>query len=316
MPKATIRDVAAAAGVSISAVSYILNGSEKNKYSEATVKAVRRAAEKLCYVPNNMARGMRSQRANAIGIVNFFERESPVFAPVLRAVAEEAARRGVATVICTGCEDVSYASMFGNRTVDGFVIIAPSAAQFNERAHIRALREVGAPFVIVNGTVHEEGLSAVYLDYYELSRRAVGHLADLGRQRIVYVDEFSESSARELRDRREGYVDAVRAEGLLPRAYDIEHIEMEDLMGIDAVLTSRASVARTLMRRLLDEGIRVPSAFGILAGSVGGEREDLAAIDFSFDEIGRYAVDAAMGRGEGKALSLVPEIIPGKTLRA
>ena len=92
MARATIKDVAAAAGVSISAVSYILNGSTKKKYSEATVKAVRRAAEKLNYSPNNLARGMRSQKANAIGIVNFWENSGAVFAPTLRAVAEAAGR--------------------------------------------------------------------------------------------------------------------------------------------------------------------------------------------------------------------------------
>ena len=47
MARVTIRDVAAAAGVSVSAVSYILNGSTDKKYSDTTVKAVRRAAESL-----------------------------------------------------------------------------------------------------------------------------------------------------------------------------------------------------------------------------------------------------------------------------
>ena len=88
MARVTIRDVAEAAGVSISAVSYILNGSTKKKYADSTVKAVKRAAERLGYAPNQIARGMRSQRANAIGIVNFWENNSAVFAPTLCAVAE------------------------------------------------------------------------------------------------------------------------------------------------------------------------------------------------------------------------------------
>ena len=71
MKKVTIREVAAAAGVSVSAVSYILNGSTEKKYSEKTVRAVREAAERLHYMPNAIARGMRSQRAFSIGVVNF-----------------------------------------------------------------------------------------------------------------------------------------------------------------------------------------------------------------------------------------------------
>ncbi|MBO7293680.1 MAG: LacI family DNA-binding transcriptional regulator, partial [Clostridia bacterium] len=108
MGKVTIRDVAAAAGVSISAVSYILNGSTKKKYSEATVKAVRRAAEKLQYTPNSFARSMRTQRANAIGIVSFFERSARDVAPMLRSVTEAAAAVGSAAVLCIGKDDFSY----------------------------------------------------------------------------------------------------------------------------------------------------------------------------------------------------------------
>ncbi|MBQ2719323.1 MAG: LacI family DNA-binding transcriptional regulator [Clostridia bacterium] len=318
MSRATIKDVAAAAGVSPSAVSYILNGSDKKKYAEATVKAVRRAAEKLGYSPNRLARGMRSQKANAIGIVTVFEAESRILPLMLKAITEAASRLFVTTVLLPGTEDLSYVSAFRDRTVDGFVVIVPTSAPFNERAHVRALREAGAPFVVVNGTLHEEGMASATFDYYEASRLAVSHLLSLGRRRIAYVDEFSLSAARELRDRREGYMDTVREAGLLPRVYDLEHLAAEDLEGIEAVVTSRASTARALERRLLDAGIRVPTGIELLAGSAesaGGNSLPLACVEFPFDLLGEYAVYVATGREAGTDLRPSPLLTEGKTLR-
>lgn len=319
MAKVTIRDVAAAAGVSVSAVSYILNGSTAKKYSEKTVKAVRRAAERLQYTPNSIARGMRSQKAHAVGVVNFWENQSAIFAPTLRSVAEAAAAIGSTAVVCTGCEDYSYINAFKSRAVDGFVLIAPAAVQFNERAHIRALQEAGAPFVIVNGTVRGKDIPAVYYDFYEASRVATRHLLSLGRRRIIYVDAFAEEGARELRDRREGYVDTMREEGLLPRTFDLEQLSTDDLSGIEAVVAARAETARALMRRLLDDGIRIPASFEIIAGS-GEElgREGylpLTCVEFSYQEVGEFAVKVATGLAPASAVTPTPVVRPGKTVR-
>ncbi len=319
MPRATIKDVAAAAGVSPSAVSYILNGSDKKKYADDTVKAVRRAAEKLGYSPNRLARGMRSQKANAIGIVTLWENASRILPPMLKAITEAAARLSVTSVLLPGAEDLSYVSAFRNRTVDGFVLIVPTALPFNERAHVRVLREAGAPFVVINGTLHEEGVATASFDYYEVSRLATAQLLSMGRSRIAYVDEFSASAARELRDRREGYVDTMRESGLLPRVYDLERLTVEELDGIEAVVTSRASVARSLERRLLDTGIRVPAGIELLAGSA--EQEDcgslapLAFVEFPFDLLGEYAVYVSSGKETGRDLCPSPSLFEGKTLR-
>jgi DNA-binding LacI/PurR family transcriptional regulator len=234
-------------------------------------------------------------------------------------VAEAAAASSVSTVICTGCEDFSYIEYFKNRTVDGFVVVAPAATQFNERAHIRALREAGAPFVIVNGTVRGADIPAIYYDFYGASAAAVTYLLSLGRRRIVYVDEFSEEAARELRDRREGYVDTIREAGLLPRTCDLEHLSLSDLSGAEAIVTSRAETARALMRRLLDEGVRVPAGFEILAGSgeAPGFEGDipLTSVEFSYESVGQLAVRMATGLEATAAFTPKPEIRKGKTVR-
>ena len=319
MGKVTIRDVAAEAGVSISAVSYILNGSTKKKYSETTVKAVRRAAERLRYTPNSLARGMRSQRANAIGIVSFFERTAYDVPPMLRALTEAAAAVGSSAILCVGTDDFSYIDAFRGRTVDGFILIAPSSLRFNERAHARALAEAGAPFAILNATQRSPGMPSVILDYYSASGLATEHLLSLGRKRIVYVDSFAEDAARELRERREGYMDKMRESGLLPRTYTLEELGVEDLDGIEAVVTARADTAHALLRRLLDEGLRVPACFDIVAGSGEDALEEgylpLTTVDFPFKEIGEAAIRLATGATPPAAVVLSPILRAGKSVK-
>ena len=151
---------------------------------------------------------------------------------------------------------------------------------------------------------------------------AVGGIARLlekGLQRIVYVDEFVEEAARELRDRREGYEDTMREVGLLPRAYDLAHLRVDDLDGIEGIVASRAETARALMRRLLDDGMRVPVDFQLIAGS-GEEngREGYAPLtvaEFSYRAAAEYAVRAVMGLEAPKAFVPSPTIIEGKTTR-
>ncbi len=319
MKKVTIRDVAAAAGCSVSAVSYILNGSDKKKYSEATVKAVKKAAERLHYSPNAIARGMRSQKAHAIGIVNFWEANNAAFAPSLRAIAEEAAKGRISTVLCTGEADYSYIGAVTDRAVDGIVLFAPASIPFNERGHIREMQKMGIRFVIVNGAVRSSEISSVYFDYYEASAQAVRHFIEAGKKRILYVDEFSEAAAKELRERREGYVDTMKEGGLLPVTQDLSALTEEELSGIEAIITSRAETARALLRRFADWGIKVPEQLELLSGS--GEEEGkegfptLSCMDFDRRALGEFIVSAIEGEGEPKALCLGPIHRKGTTVR-
>ena len=319
MSKATIRDVAAAAGVSISAVSYILNGSDKKKYSDSTVKTVRRAAEKLHYVPNRIARGMRSGKANAIGVITSFETGGETFAPTMRALTRAASQIGSSLVIPGGCENLTYTEAFHNHTVDGFVLFVSNTSEFNERAHIRALKESGAPFVVLNGSLRFEGVPSVFYDYYAASQAAVSHLLSLGRCRIAYMDSFDEDSAWELRNRREGYVDTIREAGFLPRVYDLEHFSKEELLSADAVVTSSARTARALIRNFLDAGLRVPQTLDVLAGNGEDRPRDaslpLTAVDFPFEETAEFAIRTLSGLASPTVFTPTPFVRDGKTVK-
>lgn len=79
MKKATMKDIAAAAGVSIATVSYVLNNKEKEKINEDTKSRVFKAIEELNYVPNLNARSLVRRKSGLVGaiVVRDYENEGP-----------------------------------------------------------------------------------------------------------------------------------------------------------------------------------------------------------------------------------------------
>ena len=65
-----IRDVAEAAGVSVTTVSHVLNNTPHTRTSEETKERVRAAAKELGYGPNRLARALRTQRSGLIGLLS------------------------------------------------------------------------------------------------------------------------------------------------------------------------------------------------------------------------------------------------------
>src|SRR4051812_42674767 len=89
--KATVKDVARAAGVSVTTVSRVLNNPEL-VVSEKQV-LVQRALQTLDYIPNQFARSLVSRRSRAIGLV-VPTISNPVFAPTIAAIERALDRAG------------------------------------------------------------------------------------------------------------------------------------------------------------------------------------------------------------------------------
>ncbi|MFD7917906.1 LacI family DNA-binding transcriptional regulator [Streptomyces sp. NPDC059740] len=129
--RAGIRDVAAAAGVSITTVSDALNG--KGRLPEATRRHVREVADRLGYRPSAAARTLRTGKSGLIGLTvttygdePFTFTEFPYFAEMARAATSAALARGYALVILPAPSRRSPVDIWSNVALDGTVVIDPA----------------------------------------------------------------------------------------------------------------------------------------------------------------------------------------------
>lgn len=210
---ATLRDVARVAGVHPGTVSRALNPQTRGLVNERTARRVLAAAEELGYRPNPIARGLRTNRSNTVGVL-VPDLLNPLFAAVVRGIEDALRDAGYTPLIANTDNDaererVAYEAMSA-RQVDGFI-----AATARRDHWLLADRvESGPKLVLVNRRVDSDAIPAVTGDDHEGVRLAVEHLAELGHRRIAHI-----AGSQTLYTgwcRHQGFVDAMEARGLEP----------------------------------------------------------------------------------------------------
>lgn len=208
MGRATYQDIAHHAGVSTATVSRVLSG--VGFVSDAVAERVRESASALGYRSNRAARALRTQRADAIGLV-ISDVENPFFASVARAVEDVAAKHGYAVLLCNTDEDLEketlYLDLMLAESVAG-VIVAPST---EELGPLGVLVEEAIPAVTVDRRVSGDPFDAVLVDHRGGSRALVEHLLGHGHEHIAAV--MGTTAATPSRERLAGCREAVQAHG-------------------------------------------------------------------------------------------------------
>lgn len=188
MAGTTLKDVAAAAGVSISTASRSLSGNPA--ISESTRQRVKDAAIKLNYRPNAQARALRSSRSNAIGLV-IPSLDNAYFAAMAAAIEEAADNQGLATMITSCGEDpqrlVKSLNALLERQVDGIIAVPLEGAE-EALEQARSYR----PLVLIDRTLGE--LPAVLSDPCVGINQAVEQLKEKGHTHIGYLSGPQETS--------------------------------------------------------------------------------------------------------------------------
>ena len=231
--RVTIHDVAAAAGVSKSTVSRILD--ERLPRSESdTARRVREVAARLGYMRDVSAASLRRGQTHTIGVI-VPRLTDTVMAMLYEALARACARSGRFAIVATTEDepraDRAAAQTLLQRGVDGLVL--STAREGDDFA--RELADRGVPFVLA---LRSDGRSLASVGDDRLGGYlATRHLLDLGHRRIGIIAGPAYASSS--KGRLEGYVQALREAGIGPDP----DLVVDSTFGID----SGAEAAEQLM---------------------------------------------------------------------
>jgi LacI family transcriptional regulator, galactose operon repressor len=179
-----IREVAAAASVSVGTVSNVLNAPER--VAPATVARVHAAIEQLGFVRNDAARQLRAGQSRCVGLL-VLDVGNPFFTDVARSAERQAARSNLVVLLGTSDDDPqrerAYLETFEEQRVFG-LLISPVGEDLDR---LVALRGRGVPVVLVDRDGAGTPFASVAVDDVAGGHLAVSHLCDRARTRIAYV---------------------------------------------------------------------------------------------------------------------------------
>ncbi|MGH9006459.1 MAG: LacI family DNA-binding transcriptional regulator [Acidimicrobiales bacterium] len=260
-----LRDVAKAAGVSISTASRVLTGS--GRCSAAAKRAVEEAAARLSYEPNKIARALRAQSTGSVGMTVPWLR-NPFYAELVEAVDVFLQRVGLDLVLADARgswqDEARRIHSLVSRRVDGLIVV-PTDDQDSTEALAGANRSIP----VVQLEYEARGLEADYvgIDNVLGVNLVLDHLVELGATSVRFVSSTVSSSAG--RSRLQAFWQGTEERSLKSEEpilgrftanfgiHAVKKIVAEGSMP-DAIVCASDVVALGVIGQLRAEGISVP----------------------------------------------------------
>lgn len=273
--RASVKDVALLAAVSLGTVSNVLN--RPDRVSTATRERVEKAMRDLGFVRNESARQLRAGTSRTLAYV-MLDAANPFFTDVAAGVEEAAEASGMSLFMCNSGNradrEESYLAHLIEQRVQGILItpVDPSAP------HLTAVQRRGIPLVIVDRTAGDSSACSVAVDDVLGGRLAVEHLLDRGHTRIAFIG--GPESVGQVRDRAHGAALALSDAGADPNALTTFSTDAtsvregrlagERLLGLPrarrptAAFCANDLMALGLLQQMVHAGLRVPDDLAII----------------------------------------------------
>lgn len=313
MKNASIKDIAALAGVSTTTISFVLNGKAAEKrISKELVSKIERIARKLNYTPNQIARGLRTGKTHSVGLM-VEDISNPFFASLAKVIEDEADKHGYKLMYCSTENNEVRArdllKMLEYRQMDGF-IITPT---LELRKEIELLVQQKKPLVLIDRYFPDYDTSYVAVDGYKGAYEATSHLVKQGYRQIGIVTTNLDQV--QMRDRYKGYAEALKDFHLGARKSSLLKIpfnaERKEAVALISEFLQRQPCPEALffttnylgiygLESLRSLGMKIPDDMGIVVF----DDHDLfrlytpaiTVIAQPITEIGKLAVDMLIGQ--------------------
>lgn len=321
--RASVKDVAELAGVSVGTVSNVLNRPES--VTERTRVKVEAAMAELRFLRNASARQLRAGISTTVGAV-LVDLGNPFYTEIARGIEDRLALDGHTLMLCSSDEDAGreaqFLRQFAEQGVRG-ILVTPMSTTADRLAE---LRDLGIPSVLVDST--SQTLPAVSVDHVSGGRQAVAHLLSRGHRRILFLT--ADERLQQARHRLRGAVEAVTAAGLDPTEvlqvtglHLLNAIEGEEAMlaALDgatpaptAVFCINDLVALGVLRALRRRGLAVPGDVAVVGYDdlywAGELSTPLSSVRQPMRQLGWAAADLLLNPADGVPNTLFePELV-------
>lgn len=326
-----IKEVAAAAGVSVTTVSHVLNDVAYARVGAGTRQRVHEAAQRLGYGPNRLAQALRTQRSGMIGFISEEIATTPHAGRIILGAEETARARGYRIMIInstsTGSQDSKESQVADllDRQVDGILY----ATMYHRKLAVPK-NLAGLPAVLVDSEDISNTVSCVIPDEAGGARAAVQTLIDAGHTRIGMLNNTDDVPATHSRLR--AFKDTLADAGL-PFHEELVQSEPSEVPGghqaalrllkpqsrPTAVFCYNDRMAMGAYRAAAELGLRIPEDVSF----VGFDNQELIAenlhpplttVALPHYEMGAWAtenlIDAIEGKSDLRLFAAHPTVLP------
>lgn len=319
---AGIKDVANKAGVSISTVSNVINGT---KYvSDELKQKISAIIAELNYEVDPVARSLKSKRTMSIGVI--ITSINRIFFPqVIKGIQDAASRCGYGITFCNTDDSFEteghFVQMLESNWLDGIII--DSVAAVDEIEYFKRLSSLGnkkkrIPVVSIERRLDAYGIDSILVNNTKGACMAVNHLVEKGCTRIVHITGPLTSCMT--RDRLQGYSEELQRNCLVNNENLIAEGDFSPLSGyrstkklilggvdFDGVFAANDQMAIGAMKALKEHGYRIPEDVKVVGFDntfVASIIEpSLTTINVPKYKLGDAAVDMLMKRMEKDDIS-------------
>lgn len=327
--RATVKDVAARAGVSAATVSRVLSGDYP--VSTATRAKVQRAVRDLDYVANAQARALKGSGPKMVAFV-LEDVTGPSFAFVAKGVEQQATAEGRLCLVCTTHGDpgreLAIVEAMREQQADAVILVGGGTFGDDYRTRMtdfaRSLEKAGSRLVLAGRPPLGGDVPATVVEYDNESGAygMTSYLLSQGHREIVFLGGHPENTT--CADRLAGFTRAHRAYGLPPGSYvpgeftrESGYAQTRALLASGATFTAIFAatdmVAAGTMRALREAGIRMPDDVSVVGYDDIPLAEDvvpaLTTVHVPTEELGRTAVRLALHPEERQHVRLGTHVV-------